>query len=345
MSLRHAAGPLGGAPHHQTKGLPVKHVRVVLVGTLTAVALLVSGGTPAARASSAPGGETIHIAVAGTDGALWAGPGRGAPFVNLNGTIDLTPAVGLLQTGTNEFNPFYVAVGQDDALWARTGTALWKHLSAVTTVCVDKPGVFTKSTGSGSTWMTHVWVACVGGDDAVWYADGIVSGDIIPQLNNWRSVGGQVSAGVSIAEVGGQITFLGNGNEAAGTDTVWSRTVATGWVKTVWRCIGTPALAAAYGRAWFACQGADDDALWYAQNSGGSTWSQALSAGGKVTGDPAVAVTLSGATFVVIGTDQGIWQNFKPNAGTPGGWSSDGGKVPEDLGVAAVGTTPPPTNG
>ena len=315
----------------------MKALRAGVVVVLLNLLLLV-GAAPHAGASRGPVGETIHIAVTGTDEGLWTTPGRNTGFLGLGGIGLYTPAVGLLQTGSNSFDPLYVTVGEDDALWTRTSGAGWRHLSTNETVCVDQPGVYTEG-GRLSTFVTNVWVACIGEDGAVWYATGIVRDNTVPVLNNWTSLGGIAVHGVSIARVGGNITFMVNGTDGTPVGTsVWSRTTTAGWSKTPWGCVGTPALGSAYGRAWFACQGLNE-ALWFARHFG-TSWSGAQSAGGVLDGPPAVAVTFSGATFEARGTNGGIWENFAANAGSPQGWSSTGGIVPEDFGVAAVGTTP-----
>lgn len=293
------------------------------------------------EASVAPAGETIHIAVAGTDDALWVGPGGTVPFNSLGGVLATTPGVGLLQSSANQFVPFYVGIGLDGKPWARTGEAHWRRLSSNDgTICIDKPGVYTESrrTASGG-FETDIWVACVGTDEAVYVASGRSAAGGVPVLNGWVNLGGEASNGVSVTRVGDQITFLVNGNAAAGEETVWTRTLGGAWSKTPWLCIDTPALGAAYGRAWFACWGAADDALWFAQH-GGAQWGQAFSAGGEAAGPPAVAATSSGATIVTPGVDSAVWENFVPNAGAPAGWHRHGGAVPDGLGVAAVGTTP-----
>jgi hypothetical protein len=247
--------------------------------------------------------------------------------------------VGLLQTSANAFDPLYLTVGEDDALWVRTSGAGWRHLSTGVTVCVDQPGVHTEGDRDADGWFTRVWVACIGEDGAVWFASGTTRGATVPALNNWSSLGGVAVHGVSISRVGGNITFAVNGTDGTPVGTsVWTRTTTVGWSKTPWGCVGTPALGSAYGKAWFACQGLNE-ALWFARHFG-TSWSGAQSAGGVVEGPPAVAVTFSGATFEVRGTNGQIWENFTANAGSPQGFSSTGGTVPEDFGVAAVGTTP-----
>jgi hypothetical protein len=301
--------------------------------------LLLVGASPHAEASRGPAGETVHIAVTGTDDALWAGPGNNGGWSTLGGDGLYTPAVGLLQTSPNAFDPLYITVGTDEALWARTSGAGWRHLSTNTTLCVDQPGLYTEGAMDAAGWFTRVWAACIGEDGATWFASGTTRGNTVPVLNNWSSLGGVALHGVSIARVGGAITFLVNGTDGDPVGTaVYIRTITGGWAKTPWGCVGTPALGAAYGRAWFACQGLNE-ALWYARNFG-SGWTGAQSAGGVLEGPPAVAVTFSGATFEVRGTDGAVWENFTPNVGNNQGWSTTGGVVPEDLGVAAVGTTP-----
>jgi hypothetical protein len=301
--------------------------------------LLLMGASPHAEASRGPAGETVHIAVTGTDDALWAGPGNNGGFANLGGVGLYTPAVGLLQTSPNQFDPLYLTVGTDDALWVRNSGSAWRHLSTNATVCVDQPGLYTEGERDATGWFTRVWAACIGEDGAVWFASGSTRGNTIPVLNNWSSLGGIAVHGVSIARVGGAITFLVNGTDGTPVGTaVYIRTITSGWAKTPWGCVGTPALGAAYGKAWFACQGLNE-ALWYARNFG-SGWSGAQSAGGVVEGPPGVAVTFSGATFEVRGTNGAIWENFTPNVGNSQGWTTTGGVVPEDFGVAAVGTTP-----
>jgi hypothetical protein len=311
---------------------------VVLLNLL----LLVFGGAPHAAASRGPVGETVHIAVTGDDAAVWAGPGRGAGFTTVGGFTPHTPAVGLLQLSPTAFEPLYVVVGDDKALWVRTTSAGWRHVSTGTTSCVGQPGLYTEGASDASGWFTRVWAACRGDDGAIWFAAGSVRGGSVPVLNGWTSLGGN-AATPSIARVGGVITFVASGFP---TGSVWIRTVTQGWSQTPWGCRASPGLGAAYGRAWFGCRGLDD-AYWYARNFGPG-WSATQSAGGVVTSSASVAVTFSGATFEVRGTDGAVWENFTPNVGQPAGWSSTGGHVPLEgadplntaLGVAAVGATP-----
>jgi hypothetical protein len=301
--------------------------------------LLLVGAAPYAEASRGPAGETVHIAVTGTDEGLWSTPGNNIGFTGLGGIGLYTPAVGLLQTSATGFDPLYITVGEDESLWARTSGAGFRHLSTNHTLCVDQPGLYTEGAQDSSGWFTRVWAACVGEDGSVWFASGTTRGNAVPVLNNWTSLGGVAVHGVAVARVAGAITFVVNGTDGDPVGTsVYTRTITNGWTKTTWGCVGTPALGSAYGKAWFGCQGLNQ-ALWYARNFG-SGWTGAQSAGGVLDGPPGVAVTFSGATFEVRGTNSAIWENFVPNSGQPGGFSSTGGVVPEDFGVAAVGTTP-----
>jgi hypothetical protein len=304
--------------------------------------LLLFGNAPDTKASRGPAGETIHIAVTGNDDGLWFGPGNGGGFSSLGGIGLYTPAVGLLQTSPNAFVPLYVTVGNDDGLWVRTAATNWQPLSSQGSICVDQPGMLTEGGQDGAGWFTNVWVACIGEDGAVYYASATTRGSTVPVFGGWTHLGGIAVHGVSVARVGGAVTFLVNGTDGSPPGSgVWTRTTATDWTRTPWGCVGTPALGSAYGKAWFACQG-PDQGLWYARHFG-SSWTGAASAGGLVDGPPAVAVTLSGATFEVRSGDGAVWENFTPNEGGPGGWSWTGGGIPDQLGVAAVGTTPIPS--
>jgi hypothetical protein len=322
----------------------VKAIRAGLVVVLVHV-LVLFWASPQADASRGPVGETVHIAVTGTDDAIWSTPGRNSGWTSVGGVSLTTPGVGLLQTSPTAFDPLYVTVGDDAGLWVRTSGGGWRPLSQNDTFCIDQPGVYTEGDKDATGWFTRVWVACVGEDESVWFASGVTRGNAVPVLNNWTPLGGEAAAGVSVARVAGAITFLVNGTDTPEGTSVYIRTTTNGWSKTPWGCFGTPALGAAYGKAWMACVGLDD-ALWFAKNFGPS-WSTPQRAGGLVTGPPGVAVTSSGATFEVRGDDEAVWENFAGNTAAPLGWSTTGGLVPdlgEDVpgGVAAVGTTPTP---
>ena len=319
-----------------------KTMRAAFVVVLVNALFLVLGGAPPAAASRGPVSETLHIAVTGDDSGVWASAGRGTGFTKLGGFTPHTPAVGLLQLSTTAFEPVYVVVGSDKALWVRTASAGWRPLSTGATSCVGQPGLYTEGARDASGFFTRLWAACRGDDGAVWFAAGSVRGAGVPVLNGWTSLGGNATT-PTIARVGGVITFLASGFPAG---SVWIRTITQGWSQTPWTCTASPGLGAAYGRAWFGCRGLDE-AYWFARNFG-SGWSAAQSAGGAVTSSASVAVTFSGATFEVRGTDGAVWENFTPNVGPPRGWSSTGGHVPLEgadplntaLGVAAVGATP-----
>jgi hypothetical protein len=264
------------------------------------------------------------VGVEGSDAALWVRHSGDSGFTGLGGVLTGAPAIAAVPQTNGPANPLYVVTGSDHALWVRDDTSDWQPLSSSFTYCIDNPAAVV--TGNpGSATLT---VACEGGDNALWMAQGPVSSTGLPTLNGFTSFGGVLAAGPAVAPVGGTLTFVVDGTDGH----VWTRTATTGYTQQPWTCLGHPAVATFGSVATFACDGTDHS-LWYATNTG-SGWTPTTSLGGVLVDGPGIAATSSGLTFFVQGSDNAVWQN---SLLSPAGWFGDGGIVRQGAGAVGLG--------
>jgi spore germination protein YaaH len=255
------------------------------------------------------------VAGMGTDCTLWAHQSTGAGFTPLGNLLTGAPAIAQAAGQA----PLFIVTSNDHNLWVRSGTSAWSPLvSGGAVFCLDNPA----ATVVGGT----LYVACVGGDRALWVAQAPI-GSGLPRvpIAAFSSLGGILSAGPAVAQVAGRVTYVGLGTDRR----AWSRDAGAGWSPTPWYCQGHPALAADGGVAYFACNGTDS-ALWYASNTGGG-WSPPASLGGVLSDGPGVAAWSGNPVFFGQGGDGAVWER-----GLVAGWSSDGGQVRHGVGALAV---------
>ena len=241
------------------------------------------------------------IGVQGFDNELFANHGAG--FMPLSGGILAAPAVVPLPGGEH----LYIATGGDHRLWERTDTQPWQVLAAA--YCLDNP--------AATILNATLLVACQGSGHGLFYGTVPLPGTGLPVLAGWSAWGGITSAGPALAVVNGTPTLVVIGQDHR----LWWRTASQGWspLAGTW-CTGHPALGGSGSTAYLACHW-QDNALWYATNTGAG-WSSFVSLGGGLIDGPGIAATASGPVFVVEGLNQGVWER---TAGT--GWLSLGGGV------------------
>ncbi|GAC1340117.1 MAG: hypothetical protein NVSMB29_08540 [Candidatus Dormibacteria bacterium] len=255
------------------------------------------------------------VAVRGTDGAMWV-QRSGAGYAPYGGRLLAAPAVSARSNGDH----LYVVLGTDHRLYQRTD-AIDFQLAAPDGYCLDSPGVY-RSRGSAT-------VACEGGDHQLWVNDGSVDANGIFHATAWRSLGGILASGPSIALVQGQPHYFVEGSDHL----VYDRTADTGFVTTGWACLGHQAVVGYVGRAYFACHGTDGQA-WSAVNNG-ARWSPTLPLGGALVDGTGLAPYAGGATLYVEGTDQQIYSMLLDAWGVPrGGFAGRGGQCTGGAGAA-----------
>jgi hypothetical protein len=205
-------------------------------------------------------------------------------------------------------------------LYVRNDTKSWQSLSGGSINCLDNP--------AGVVIAGTLYVACEGGDHALWHAETAApTGTNLPAISagSWHSLGGVLIAGPAVGSVAGTPTYL-----VLGTDQhIYSRTLTTAFVGFSWVCIGHPALASFGSTSYFGCHG-QDNSLWYATNTG-SAWSAAQSLGGVLVDGVGVAATSTGPIFFVEGTGGGVYQRSISST-----WTSDGGQVKLGLGACGL---------
>jgi hypothetical protein len=257
------------------------------------------------------------LGAVGTDNGLWVLHSGSPSWTGDGGVILGAPAVVAIPQTSGPASPIYIATGSDHSLYVRNDAQGWQSFSPSPTYCLDNP--------AGAVIAGTLYVACEGGDRALWHAETAApTGTNLPALNvsSWHSLGGVLAAGPAVGSVAGTPTYL-----VIGTDQhVYSRDLTTGFQGFAWTCIGHPALASFGSTSYFGCHGTDD-ALWYATNTG-SGWSAPQSLGGVLIDGVGVAATSGGPVFFVEGTDGGVYHRSISS-----GWVGDGGRV--KLGLAA----------
>ena len=164
---------------------------------------------PAATVS----GNTLIVSCTGGDHGIYyataAIPTGGLPFIGswtpYGGASPFGPALALVN-GT----PTVFAVGMDNRLYWRTAGQNWTPFA--NTWCTGHPAAATSGTIS--------YVACHGGDHALWYAYNAGSG-----WSGFQSLGGGLSDGPAIAGTSSGPMFFAEGSDTA----VYKRTLTTGW--------------------------------------------------------------------------------------------------------------------
>jgi hypothetical protein len=266
-------------------------------------------------------GDSVLLAVIGSDNGLWVNQ-DGQGYNGLGGQLVAAITVVSVPVASAPAVPLYIGVGTDHNVYVRSNTTSWQTLSSSAVNCLDNVGA-TVSSGT-------LTVSCRGGDNALWYATGPVSSSGLPTVSGWQSLGGVLSTGPAMAVVGGNVTFIVTGSDG----TLWSRTVAAGYVALNASCKGRAAAATQGAVSYLACHGLDD-ALWYSVNSG-SGWGSFRSAGGVLLDAPAVAATSTQVTIYVEGSDKAVYHTVIPlGGGTASGFTFDGGVV--QFGTSAVG--------
>ncbi|GAC1337728.1 MAG: hypothetical protein NVSMB29_02520 [Candidatus Dormibacteria bacterium] len=272
------------------------------------------------RVSAASGADVV--AVRGTDSAVWTNHGSG--WAPLGGQTFFTPA-----TLAANAAPLYVVTGTDANLWVRSDTAPWQPLTTQHTMCSGSPGI--ASDPSGTTFM----VACKGGDGALWYATGALRGGALPAVGGWSPLGGRLLDGPALATVEGQATFMVNGTDGW----LYTRTLSSQFVRTNWRCVGSPGLAGGGTQAYFGCHGTDGS-LWHSENAGGG-WGPTRSAGGRLAGDMlTIAPVGGGASEYVEGLDHGVYRSSVGPQGTSTPFQGFGGLVAREGPLSFPGSVP-----
>ncbi|HEV2029129.1 MAG TPA: carboxypeptidase regulatory-like domain-containing protein [Candidatus Dormibacteraeota bacterium] len=297
--------------------------------TVTASASGHSPGSVSATVSTGLSafGVNLALAVPWVAGAVGAGNGLfvlhsgSASFTGDGGSLIGAPAVVAIPQTSGPASPIYIATGSDHALYVRSDTKGWQSLSGGSIYCLDNP--------AGAVIAGTLYVACEGGDHALWHAETQApTGTNLPTLNisSWQSLGGAMIAGPAVGSVGGTPTYL-----VVGTDQhIYSRTLSTNFTRFSWAaCIGHPALASFGSTSYFACHGTDD-ALWYATNTG-SGWSASQSLGGTLVDGVGLAATSIGPVFFVEGVGGAVYHRSIST-----GWISDGGQVTLGVGACAL---------
>jgi hypothetical protein len=250
----------------------------------------------------------------GTDNGLWVFSGSSG-YVPKGGQLLGAPAIVGVPRTNLPADPLYLGTGLDHNVWVRSDSQGWQPLASAGAYCIDNPAAAVV----GST----LYVACEGGDHALWYNSGSVVSGSLPVLGGWAPLGGVLAAGPAVAGVNGLVTFM-----VLGTDhQVWIRTLSSGYSAFGARCNGHPALATTSNgtTSYFACDGTDGT-LWYGSNTGG-VWSGLSSPGGHLVDGPGIAA-LPSPSFFVEGTDGSIWE------WSAAGWVPHGGRI-----VGGVGAT------
>jgi hypothetical protein len=194
--------------------------------------------------------------------------------------------------------------------------------------CIQ-PSVFV--TGGGA-----FVAACKGQDNALWYAqaNSFTPGHM-PALSGWHSLHGILAGGPAIAEINGQLTFFVVGYQAVPAANVYSRTLATNYVRVSnYTCYGTPAVAVA-SQVHLVCNGRNHAAYHAVYDPAGQTgWpAQMANLGGSVVGVPGVAVSPSETvTVYVVGSDGALYHQTALSLH----WFDDGGHVLYGVGAASL---------
>jgi len=266
----------------------------------------------------------VAVAVEGTDGALWVqAPQLGSGWHSLGGKILGPPAVVALPgTGSTPAAPLFFAVGTNDELFARTLTSGWQALGGQ--ACYSVGAV-------ADAQNSYVTVACRGLYNHLWtnYASEASSCSGLPCFSNIATdLGGVLAAAPAVSPFDLYVVTGTNGEVFTSTGT------ANDFTGSTWRCIGQPGvsgyLAAAGQTTVFGCQGTDHTLFTATQS--GSTWTHAVSLGGKLIGGPAVVATSSVTEFFAVGTDHAVWERT-----LSGGWTRLGGGAIGGVAAVALG--------
>jgi hypothetical protein len=269
-------------------------------------------------------------------------------FAYLGGILIAAPAVASVPdpNGVAAGQPLFIGTGQDHALWVRTLSQPWQHLSSSFNYCIDNPAaVVVSAHAAGQLLLT---VACQGQDHGLWYGQETVAPGVLPSQNiTFATAGGVLTAGPAVAPVDPnnasgvdkELTFFGRGQDGhIWTENLFDRV----WIQMPWQCIGHPAAGGSLSTfntlayteiTVFACQGLDHS-LWTARNFGAG-WETAFSWGGVLVDGPGIAVTPTWVTAYVEGQNTHVWQlSFSPQQFT--GWIDQGGSVQFGAGAAAL---------
>jgi hypothetical protein len=333
--------------------LTLKRLFAVAAASMTAIALTAVPASPTALAVS-PAETPTQVGViggSGGSGALFTKQdlppsSSSSSFTWLGGILIAAPAVVSVPdaTGVQAGQPLYIGTGQDHALWVRSLTQSWQHLSSRPNYCIDNPAaVVVRGPAAGQLVLT---VACQGADHALWYAQegGVTRGALPPTGLNFNSLGGVLVSGPAVAVVNprtvpSELTFFGDGLDGH----VYMRTLRSAWTQTVWECIGHPAAGGslstynpqAYTQiAAFACTG-KDHTLWTSRNIGAG-WEAARSWGAALVDGPGIAVTPTWFTVYVELTLTRLFHISISPQNIPTGFIDDGGTVQYGAGAAAL---------
>lgn len=321
------------------------------IGLLCAIALAHPMAAHAARTArvhtaTTAGATPDEIAVTGVNGALWAEGSHG--WFSLGGVLLGAPAVASIPNpdGISYGLPVFVGTGSDHRLYVRDLSHPWRVL--VNAYCLNNPAaVVTSAHAAGSYVLT---VACEGRNQGLYYAQEQVASGVLPATlpGAMQPLGGVLVNGPAVAAV----NPLGAGSVAAemtffvlGQDQhIWTRTLAAGWQRMPWQCIGHPAASTSLSSVgypfppqitMFACHGLDGR-LWISKNtgSGWSTFQGVL--GGALVDGPGVAVEPQWTNYYVEGTNAAVWDTSTSNGNNALGWSSIGGLTHTGAAAAAL---------
>jgi hypothetical protein len=319
-------------------------LRVPATGFCSALVAVLLFVLTASQPALADTTNQVQVGAEGVDQGLWVRQDSG-PFGSYGGLLMAAPAIASVPNAAGGPGvPLYIGTGTDHALWVRSQTRGWQHLSSAAIYCIDNPAAEVETIGfQGASTLT---VACQGSDHTLWYASEPVSaGSLPPPLTGWQSLGGVLRDGPAVATVDPlhppatsqpSITFFVNGSD----NHVWTRTVHTGWSQRPWLCKGHPAAGSsltpggADAVTVFACHGLDDS-VWLSRSySHGGGWEPSLSLGGIAVDGVGVASGPLTATIYIQGSDSHPWQ--RTYGQTVSGWSSPGGTIRHGTGAAAL---------
>jgi hypothetical protein len=293
-----------------------------------AAAIAAASTTVAQAATSVASPGAAAIAVQGTNGEMYVQAPQLSPgWQAEGGQIVAPPAVVASPNpdGTTWADPLFIATGSTSRLYIRSLSEGWQQVGPVPAECLGSPAAMI----TGAT----LYVACEGTNKALYYNTTTVptpwvAADPLPTFTTpWISLGGELTAGPAVAEVGGNVTFFVRGT----TGHIYTYSLATpGFTATSWQCIGHPAAAlqAATGVTIFGCEGLNH-ALWEATYSDG--WSPAAPLRGVLVGGAAVAGTSADFEFFCEGKAGAVYERTLTTS-----WSSLGGTAVYGIGAAAL---------
>lgn len=320
-----SGGVLSGTPAPGTEGrYPITITATIFPATVTQAFTLTVSRSP------------LTVGAEGSDGQLWVqAPQLSAGWHPLGGKLTAPPAVTATPViggvGSTPAPPLFIGTGTDKHLYIRSLSVGWRLLGPRVASCIGGPAAVITGTSTSGYTLT---VACRGTDNALWDNSTALPASGLPQFSSgWTRLGGVLTAGPAVAQVGGVTTFFVRGT----TGHIYIRTLTTGFAEQPWSCIGAPAasLRTATTTTYIAWQGTDH-ALWYASNSG-SRWTSASSLGGTLIGNPAVAADYDQIVILAEGTTHAVYQYAL--FGASPGWHSLGGYVGGSGGVGAADLT------